>query len=501
MGDVRRKSRPDWSDEPEVGSEALYRALFASQEFALFLMRVETEGGFVCEDANPAAARIASRPLGAMLGKSPREALPEGVGQNLENKLRQCADSGKPVTYNMAHEWPKGRVSWTTTLTPVRTASGEIGHILGLTRDITFEKHQQRLAERNEALLERLWAALPQVMYLFNVRTRSVHLIAGQKSKPQGYRAKDFEKLGDEIVPRLVHPDDIPKVEANLEKLARLRDGESSSFEYRFLHHDGTYRHMHSCETVFSRGADGEVELIFGIAEDITDRHLMQEEMRDLSDRLLTLQIDERRRIAQDLHDSTGQHLTAAHLALARIRQGRAEDRARFIGEALDDANRSIDEARKEIRVLSYLLHPPSIGGAGLSEAIRSFAIGFGKRAGLKIETRIQPQGKEVTDEIAVAFFRICQEALANVHRHAHATKVVVTLEVTGSAITLKVADNGLGFDEARLKSGARIGVGIPAMRERMARLGGSVRLYAGKRGTKMVATAPRSAASGGDGA
>ena len=492
MGDILGGPHPQWGGSAGLEPEAFYRAIFALPELALFVVRVRSDGTFVCEDANDAAAKLANRPRDEMLGRTARECLAEEVGENLDEKLRQCAESGEPVTYDMAHDWPSGRISWTSTLIPVPAASGAIGHIVGLTRDITFEKRQQVEADRNEALLDQLRSALPQIIYLFNVQTRSVHLIGGQQSRPQGYRPKELQQFGNEVVPRLVHPDDIPKVDANLARLAQLRDGESSSFEYRFLHQDGTYRRMLSRETVFSRSADGSVELIFGIADDITDRDRMEEEVRSLSDRLLTLQMDERRRIAQELHDSTGQHLTAAELALARIRESQAEDRARTISEALADAKLSINEAKKEIRVLSYLLHPPGVSGEGLSEAIRTFAIGFGARAGLGIEVRIQPQGYEVTDEIAVAFFRICQEALANVHRHAHATEVLVVLDITEIAVTLQVTDNGQGFDEARLTSGSHVGVGIPAMRERMARLGGWIRLYRDGPGTTLLATVPR---------
>jgi len=205
------------------------------------------------------------------------------------------------------------------------------------------------------------------------------------------------------------------------------------------------------------------------------------------------MQMEERRRIAEDLHDSTAQHLTAAELALGMIEASRGGDEAPAIAIALGDARHSIREAKKEIRLLSYLLHPPGVSGTRLSEAVRTFVLGFGARAGLETDVRIPPQRNEVTDEIAVACFRVCQEALANVHRHARATGIVVALDVSETAVTLEVADNGRGLGLPGADFGASMGVGIPAMRERMERLGGSVRLERAAQGTKVIATVPTS--------
>ena len=478
--------------EPDLESRSFYRALLDSDGPAMFIARIADDGTFVCESANAGLADIANCRLDEMIGKAPSDYLPGEVAANLEAMLRLCAESGKQVTYSMAYDGPDGRTAWTTNLVPVKENSGTIRHIIGLVRDITFEKHRQVTADRNEALLGQVGLALPQIYYLFNLKTRCVHHIAGQNSKPQGYEAEEFFQLGDEVMPRLIHPADMAGAETNLASLAHLRDGESSIFQYRIRHSDGSYRNMLDRQSVFSRADDGSVELIFGIAEDVTGQDRMREELRGLSDRLLTLQIDERRRIARDLHDSTGQHLTAAALALARIGERLAKDKARIVGSSLVDAKMSIDEAKKEIRVLSYLLHPPGVTGAGLGSAIRSFAAGFGSRAGLGIETRIEPQQDEVADEVAVAFFRVLQEGLANVHRHSKATQVVVALEIGRSEVTLLVTDNGVGFEDGGLEPCDQTGVGLRAMRERMIRLGGSLRLYRDELGTNLIASAPR---------
>ena len=247
-------------------------------------------------------AAIVNRSVAEMLGKMPHEGLPDDIADNLVRKLRQCADGGIAVTYNMS-TWPSGRVSWTTPSSPCGHPPERSGTSSVITRDITFEASRQVVADRDEALLDQIRSKLPQIVYLFNLQTRSVQFVAGQKSRPHGYRPNEFLQLGNEVVPRLVHPDDIPRTETHLASLADLGDAESVSIEYRVLHQDGTYRHILDVQTVFSRSPDGEVELIFGIADDITVQDRMQEEMRVFSERLKTLRADERKRIAQELHD------------------------------------------------------------------------------------------------------------------------------------------------------------------------------------------------------
>jgi signal transduction histidine kinase len=157
----------------------------------------------------------------------------------------------------------------------------------------------------------------------------------------------------------------------------------------------------------------------------------------------------------------------------------------------LAEARRALDAAKRDIRVQTFLLHPPRIESHGLAEAITAFASGFGTRAGLAVVTRIDPVADELDDEAALSLFRICQEALANIHRHARAARAAVTLECGAGRIVLTIADDGIGVDEAVRARALESGVGLSSMRERMRRLGGSLALLPGEPGTKVVATLP----------
>lgn len=485
---------------PGLGPESFRDAVCALPEFAVYVLRIERDGSALFESANQGVQRLVNCPVDEICGRPPRDCLPAEVADCLETNLVRCLASRAPVSYDRALNLPEGRMTWTTTLMPVPSTRGGTRHVLGLTRDITFEAQALGKAEKNEALLEALRTALPNTVYLLDVRKRTIRFIGGGNDGERQARMREVEEMGDQFLYRLIHPDDLPKMESHMADLATLGDDEISAAEYRVLNNDGECRQFITRKSVFSRDAEGRVETVLGVSEDVTEQSRTFEELHRLSDRLLTLQMDERRRIAEELHDSTAQHLTAVGLALARIwpmaLEGAPRDEhAIHVERALVEAQGSLEEAKREIRVLSYLLHPPALANQGLSEAIRSFATGFGTRAGLDVETRIDRGVNQLSEEMKVAFFRICQEALANVHNHANASKVFVALELGQATVTLKVLDDGIGVDEETLETGEGVGVGLSGMSERMVRLGGSLKLHGRDKGACLVASAPLRAA------
>jgi len=493
VGNARSKS---WRASSPLELKGFYDAIFSQPDLAVYVIRVCEDGTFRIEDANAAVAKLANRPIDELGGLTPHEGLIEPIANCLETNLRVCLETQSFLQYERELDLPEGRLSWKTTLIPVARQTGEDAHVVGMTRDISYEARMASVAEHHEAMLKGLGSTLPNIIYLYDLKTQRVCFTAGAESRPLGYRPQQFIEMGEELVPALVHPDDRDKVAAHLRDLAHLEDGEISPIEYRVRHLDGHYRHFQSRDTVFNRDDAGEVELILGVSEDVTEQDRMQEEVRDLSERLLMLQIEERRVIAEELHDSTAQHLIAADLALERIREVGAvgkggPDDARFIQAALDDAQQSLQEAKREIRVQTFLLHPPLLQSRGLGVAVENFATGFAARAGLEIEVHIDRRADRVSDEFALALFRVCQEALTNVYRHARASKVTISLALSGGELSLTVLDDGIGTGQGDWSTGPRRGVGLSGMRERMERLGGVVSVEAGHPGTRLVATVP----------
>jgi signal transduction histidine kinase len=233
---------------------------------------------------------------------------------------------------------------------------------------------------------------------------------------------------------------------------------------------------------------------IVAIHEDLTEVARAQAALRDTSEQLLSAQEDERHRIAIELHDSTNQHLVAVGLGLTSLR--RLTSRGGRTDEILDDMTKSLQEAVKEIRVLSYLMKPPAMEREGLAAHARRFVIGFGARTGLQTHFSIRGDVDALDFEAKHTAFRVVQEALANVYKHAQANTVVVSLCRRRGALVVRIADNGKGIGglaNGRLED-VPLGVGIVGMRSRMTQLGGELQIESGEGGTIVTGVLPRPA-------
>jgi len=215
------------------------------------------------------------------------------------------------------------------------------------------------------------------------------------------------------------------------------------------------------------------------IASDVTaevsaQRKLQHSErqLHALSARLMSLQDEERRRIARDLHDSTAQALSALEMNTALLEAGAADDKSRKIAADTREISRQVCQ---ELRNISYLLHPPLLEERGLLFALRWFADGFTKRNDIPVFLDFPEDFPRLKPDEETALFRIAQEALSNIYRHAGATKAWITLwREENGAVALEIRDNGEGLPEG-FSFNTSVGVGLAGMRERMKQLGGTL--------------------------
>jgi two-component system, NarL family, sensor kinase len=212
----------------------------------------------------------------------------------------------------------------------------------------------------------------------------------------------------------------------------------------------------------------------------------LKRQRRKLETRLLRAQEDERRRMARDLHDSTAQLLTGLQLSIATLKRGR---HGHVADGLLSDCSDTLDKVQQEIRALSFICHPPNFNGAGFVPALIAMIEGFAARTGLKAELAIE-QVEETSHSVEATLFRLAQEALSNIHRHAHAQLISVTLRVTDRCLHLIVRDDGIGFhlgDDAHA-----LGVGVSGMKERLVHLGGRLSIRELSVGTELIGSLPR---------
>lgn len=230
------------------------------------------------------------------------------------------------------------------------------------------------------------------------------------------------------------------------------------------------------------------------VNEEVTAVKEAEQALGEAAESLMTLQEEERERIAEELHDSTAQHLVAAGLNLMSLRS-RIDARGEAL-EFLDRIEDSLGEASKELRTLTYLLHPPSLEAQGLEETVHRYVEGFGKRTGVKARLNIGPGVDALPFVLQRPIFRVIQEALANVHRHASASRVSIELRCMIDHLHLVVRDNGRGIGGAkrpwqRLNEPPSLGVGIPGIRARLRQFGGQLVIKSGLRGTMLHAIVP----------
>ena len=230
------------------------------------------------------------------------------------------------------------------------------------------------------------------------------------------------------------------------------------------------------------------------LESEIGVRKQVEEQLRHLSVHLMTIQDDERRRIARDLHDSAGQTLAAIRMSLAMLQQAQAKgagNEAAKIEKLFSDLNALTDEALKEIRTTSYLLHPPLLDEAGFCSAARWFVAGFTKRSGIQVQCEVPEHSERFSDMVELALFRVLQESLTNIHRHSGATAAVVKFIRHNGEIELQISDNGRGLSSEQLRrlceSNRGAGVGIAGMRERIRGLGGQLAVLSNGTGTTVA--------------
>jgi len=221
---------------------------------------------------------------------------------------------------------------------------------------------------------------------------------------------------------------------------------------------------------------------VFFLGAAIDEQRRTGEGMRQLTGAVLRAQDEERRRIARDLHDSTGQNLVVAGLMVSQLETLAPPSGKPFIAELNEILERSISE----IRTVSYLLHPPLLDRIGLSTALRSYVDGFSKRTGISVELDVPPNIQRLSSNIELVLFRVVQEALTNVWRHSESATARIRLlhevSAAGQKVTLSIEDFGKGIpssvrasDLSSTKTRDRIpeGLGLVSMRERLRQIGG----------------------------
>jgi signal transduction histidine kinase len=377
-------------------------------------------------------------------------------------------------------------------IAPLRDDEGNLTGAVNCFQDITDRKRAEEALRQSERLLRLVLDAIPVGVALVDVSGDIVLSNPASQRIWSGSIRSGRERYAQtkawwHATGRRVAPGEWASVRA-------VVAGETSVNEVVDIEaFDGTRKVIQN-SAVPIRDVDERVTGAVVVNEDISARTTAErqlkgsyDQMRALTGHLLRAQDDERRRIARMLHETTAQDLAALKMLLARVDRtaDRLSDSER---SALTESMSLAEQSMTAIRTLSYLLHPPFLDETGLLSALRWYAAGFAERSGIRLELDLPEHLERLRLETETALFRIVQESLTNIHRHAESETAHIRLHRDAGTLVLEIEDRGHGIPTASLMGIASgrglVGVGIAGMSERIEQLGGHLEIESGDHGT-----------------
>jgi PAS domain S-box-containing protein len=398
-------------------------------------------------------------------------------------KLERLQRHGEAYHHEFRLHMPDGSERWLSAHAAIRS-----NRIFGVNFEITRRKHAKAALRESDARLRIAVDGAALGVFEQDIKTDRTFWVNDRMYEIFARTRADGPLSRKQFVEDCLHPDDAHTFEAALS--GAMLTGDIFHTICRIRLSDGLQRWL-QVDGRFELTDAGEPSRLVGVVADITERKTLEQEAEGLSERLANLQEEERQRIAQELHDSTVQHLVAANLNLMSLRSKAGADRQE--AGLWDAVETSMQEAMKELRTFSYLMHPPALHAAGLRSTISQYVRGYADRSGLIVKFRSSPQVDKLPFRTQQALLRIIQEALANVHRHASASRVSIDLLLAGR-LHLIISDDGHGMVGASGREGSapsRPGVGIRGIRARVRLLGGDLSIRTSSRGTRIHAAVP----------
>jgi PAS domain S-box-containing protein len=372
-----------------------------------------------------------------------------------------------------------GEVRWVASRgRPQQTTADEPARLMGLSVDITERKRIQDAFRKSEARLAAGADLAGLGFYEVDFTNGGVVFADDRFREITGYSPDLAHDRGlIEFWLGHVHPDDRQRVlDIRQELMSGIR--EKISIEYRYVHPTHGERWLHHESRAVGRDADGGLRGTYGVLRDITEARLSEEALRELSEHLIRAHEEERALLARELHDDVTQRLAVLAIDVGRTELAAGDGPH---SEPMRALREGLIRLSEDIHTMAYQLHPSVLEELGLEEALRTECERVGRRNGIAISLDLDPTPAAIGKDASFCLFRVAQEALNNVTRHAGARTATVTMRRMDAGLLLEVRDDGVGFDPER--SDRRKSLGLASMRER-------VRLV---RGTLEIESAPGS--------
>jgi PAS domain S-box-containing protein len=356
--------------------------------------------------------------------------------------------------------------------------------------DITESVRVKNELASNLKLIEKILETSPNLIYIYDLIKEEYVYANRQLKDVLGYTQQQIKILG----PSILYPGDLIKIAEHRNKFEKLSFGKVSEVIYRMKHADGHWRWLQSRDVLFSKNKEGKSVEILGTAIDITDRILYEEkikqaniQLKKLNSHLVTVRENERKLISREIHDQLGQSLTALKMDLTCYMNDSIpgqEGMAKLEG-MIDLVSGTISDVQR----ISSELRPGILDDLGLAPAIEWYCDEFEHRSGLRLKLNLNNvQSKNMNHNLTL--YRILQESLTNVIRHAHATSVAIKLREINNCISLTIKDDGVGISKEKIRASGSLG--IRGMYERVKHSGGTIQILSpNNSGTKIQVCLP----------
>lgn len=368
---------------------------------------------------------------------------------------------------------------------PVINEAGDISELVATEMDITERRRAEEALKESEDRYRDLVENSQDLICTHNVEG----IILSVNEAPLRILGYSREELLNKPLRDFVTPETKPLCDAYLAQVQR--DGFAKGL-LPVMTKSGEVRLWEYNNSVRREGVSQPI--VRGIAHDVTEQKAAEKALRHLSRRLLQLQDEERRKIARDLHDTTGQDLVAMSATLGQLHAS-IPSSSRKSRKLVAQCQELTDRCIRDVRTLSYVLHPPMLEEAGLEDAIRHYVEGFAERTGIEVELQLSPRFGRVAREMELGLFRVVQESLINIQRHSGSFTASIRLDRDSGKVVLEVSDQGRGISANKRKSNGAIpvvaGVGIPSMDERVKQIGGRLDIESNCKGTTVRVTIP----------
>ena len=433
-----------------------------------------------------------------MLGRKPKKAAvthawslrsihPDDL-ERAERDLNATLSTGAPLDNEFRFITADGSVRvFHSRAVAITDKRGRVVRVRGMSQDVTESRAAEIKLRRSENLLSDAEEIAHLGSWEFEPGWTAPWL---SKNLRKIYGLAENEEFNREIYREHIHPRDRARVRRIIdEALAACKPFE---FQSRYILPTGETRFL------FTRGIpivgpDGKAARTLGVVQDVTDSKRAQDDVRRLWRLMIQGRDEERRRMARELHESAGQSLAALKMNLSRLHESMPKNK-RMLHTLWRSSVELADAAVREVRTVSYLMHPPLLDEAGLGPALRWYARGFADRSKIAVTVDIADDFGRASQEVETTVFRVVQEALTNVHRYSGSSTARIRVSRENGRLLVEVRDEGCGLAVVAPGAGSLTppGVGIAGMRERVQQLNGAFEIESVPgRGTIVRVTLP----------